>query len=154
MNDNVSGISRRLMDSFLQFERVQWRQRSLVGLKHSELLILYTIKCKAAPDGPGIKVSELSELLRVTSPTVTQFVKNLESRGFIERGRDHRDRRACPIKLTEKGEATIEKALYHVLKSFDGLVEYLGKEDSSHLILLLGKVSGFFDEMKRQSPLF
>lgn len=154
MGYNVSGISMRLLDSFLQFEKVQWRQKTLVGLKHSELLILYTIKYKAAPDGPGIKVSELSELLKVTSPTVTQFLKNLESGGFIGRSRDHRDRRACPVRLTEKGEATLKKALSYVLKSFDGLVEYLGEEESSRLILLLAKASSYFDGMKRQSPLF
>ncbi|MGI5940734.1 MAG: hypothetical protein ACOX86_00625 [Pelotomaculaceae bacterium] len=38
MNNNVSGISPRLMDSFLQFEKVHWRRRTPAGLKHSELL--------------------------------------------------------------------------------------------------------------------
>ncbi len=154
MNNNVNGISRRLMDSFLQFEKVHWRQRALADLKHSELLILYTIKCKAAPDGPGIKVSELSSILKVTSPTITQFVKSLETKGFIERSRDRQDRRACPLRLTEKGEATVKTALDHVLKSFDRLVEHRGEEDSSRLIVLLAKVYSFFDEKKRPNSLF
>ena len=154
MNSNDHGVYQRLMEAFLQFDKLHWHHSSIAGLRHSELTVLYCIKRKAAADGPGIKVSEISKILKVTSPTITQFIKNLETKGVVERGIDKKDRRAVPIRLTDKGEITVKKAMDAIFASFDGLVEYLGEEDSSRLIVLLAKVFSYFDEMNRRNSRF
>ena len=93
-----------------------------------------------------MKVSEISKLLHVTSPTITQLLKGLEATGLIERHIDPTDRRAVGITLTKKGEMVTQKAADTFSASFDGLIEYLGEEQSNQLAELLTRVFRYFDE--------
>ena len=93
-----------------------------------------------------MKVSEISKLMHVTSPTITQMLKGLEANGLVERHIDPNDRRAVRIALTERGEAIAQRAEEIFLDSFNGLVEYLGEEESNQLIELLLKAYRYFNE--------
>jgi len=151
MSSNDSGVARRLMEAFLQFKRLHWHQSPIAGLRHSELTVLYCIKRKAASDGPGIKVSEISNILKVASPTITQLINSLETKGLIERGVDKEDRRAVPITLTDEGEIAVKKATDAGLAYYEGLAEYLGEEDSNKLAGLLSKVFIYVNETRRRN---
>lgn len=150
MGGNKSGSAQKLMEVFLRFNRLNRNHSPVVGLRPSELHVLYCIRRKTASDDSGIKVSEISSILNVASPTVTQLVTSLETKGFVERGVDKEDRRAVRIKLTEEGEIIIKKASDDFFKSFNGLVEFLGEDKSRELTELLSKVFVYFDEMRRQ----
>lgn len=93
-----------------------------------------------------MKVSDISKLLRVTPPTVTQILKGLEADGLVEREIDPTDRRVAFIKLTKKGELVTVKAREASLADFEGLVEYLGEERSNQLADLLTDVFAYFHE--------
>lgn len=95
---------------------------------------------------PSMKVSEISKLMHVTSPTITQMLKGLEANGLVERHIDPNDRRAVRIALTERGEAVARRAEGIFRDSFSGLVEYLGEEESSQLAELLLKAHRYFNE--------
>lgn len=151
MDSNISGITQKLMEAFLQFSRLNWYQSPIVGLRSSELLVLYYIKRNAASGAPGFKISEISNILNVTSPTITQQINSLEAKGFVERDNDKEDRRVVRIKLTDKGEIVAKKALDIFFASFNGLVEYLGEENSSELAEFLSKVFVYFNEMQKQN---
>jgi len=150
-NSNGSGVARRLMEVFLQFRRLHWRHSPTAGLRHSELAVLYCIKRKAASDAPGIKVSEISNFLKVASPTITQLLNSLETKGLIERGVDKEDRRAVPIRLTDEGEIAVKKATDAAFAYYEGLAEYLGEEDSNRLAGLLSKVFIYVNETRRRN---
>ena len=100
--------------------------------------------CNSA--SPEIKVSEISKMMQVTSPTVTQVLNSLEASGLIERHIDPKDRRAIGVKLTSKGEMVVQKAREAFFASIRGLVEYLGEEQSSQLADLLSKVYRYYSE--------
>lgn len=93
-----------------------------------------------------IRVSEISKLLHVTSPTITQLLKGLEANGLVERRIDPHDRRAVSILLTEKGEAITQKAMDDMSAIFQGLIEYLGEEQSNQLVELLSEAFHYFNE--------
>lgn len=95
---------------------------------------------------PEMKVSEISKQLHVTSPTITQLLNSLEANGLIERHSDVIDRRAVGITLTGKGEIVTQQAADAFLASLNGLVEYLGEEQSTQLAELLFKVFRYFNE--------
>lgn len=137
-----------LLESFRRFKRMHWNESPVHGFKPSEIMLMFCVHKGVKQNAAGIKVSELSGLLRVTSPTVTQLVKGLEARGFVERNMDEKDRRAVRIKLTEKGYRVIRKAKGHFAESFNGLVEYLGEEQSLQLAELLNKVSTYYDKTR------
>jgi len=144
-NNNIS-TEQKLMRAFMQFNKAGWRHRSVAGYKPSEIWVLFCIRKGVNPDTPEMKVSDISKLLHVTSPTVTQLIKGLEANGLVERNIDPTDRRAVGIKLTQKGEMVTKKARDTFLASFHGLVEYLGEEQSNQLVELLSKVFVYFNE--------
>lgn len=146
---NLETISQRFIESFWQLKyQMNRNQSSIEGLNPSEISVLFRIKKAAAAEERGIKVSEISRHLCVTSPTITQLINGLETRGLVERRPDSDDRRVVRIRLTERGEVILKQVSAAVQAYFKGLVEYLGEENSNQLIELLSKVLIYFKEAK------
>ena len=146
MEKNSNPTAQKLMKTFMQFNKVEWHQRSIAGCTPSEIRLLFCIRKGAKPDTPDMKVSEISKRLHVTSPTITQLLKGLEANGLIERHIDPTDRRAVGITLTEKGEMVTQQAADAFSASIDGLIEYLGEEQSNQLAELLSRVFRYYNE--------
>ena len=152
MDQNIKPTTLKLMRVFREFHKSGWQEHSIAGCKPSEIRVLFCVKHGMKPGASAMKVSEISKLLRVTSPTVTQLLKGLEANGFIERHVDLLDRRAVEIKLSQKGETFTRQAMESFTSSLDGLVKYLGEEQSNQLAELLAKAFRYFDE--RESHYF
>lgn len=56
-------------------------------------------------------VNDLGERLFLDSGTLTPLLKNLESKGYVKRGRSKEDERSVIISLTDEGRDLREKAL-------------------------------------------
>lgn len=163
--------AQRLARSVMQFNKAfgmfnkDELQRHFTTCTRGEIGVLFMIRGGAKPeartlklsdngdfvhvtqsDVPTMKVSEISKLLHVTSPTVTQMLKGLEANGLVERHIDPNDRRAVRIALTERGEAVARRAEEIFSASFTGLAEYLGEEESNQLIGLLHRAYCYFNE--------
>lgn len=145
----------RLLEAFVRFRRLHWRQHSsavhpVSGLTPSEMILMSYIKDGAATGGEGVTVSELSNSLNVASPTITQQINSLETHSFVERSIDKEDRRVVRIRLTEKGLQAQQKASETLLATINGLVDYLGEEDSDRLADLMTKVFHYFSEVRSE----
>jgi len=143
---DLNPMVQKLMRSFMQFNKAAWHQRTVAGCKPSEIRVLFCVKRGIQPGASEIKVSEISKLLHVTSPTVTQLLKGLEANGLIERRIDPVDRRAVGVSLTDKGECVTCQAMNDLTRSLQGLIEHLGEEESNQLIESLSKVFRYFSE--------
>lgn len=146
MEQVIDPVAHRLLRAFISFKRVGWHDRMVAGLKPSEVRVLMCVRRGINPDCPDIKVSEISRVLQVTSPTVTQILKSLEAQQLIERRLDPTDRRTVGITLTKKGEEITGQAVEAFTTSIQRLVEYLGEADSDQLAELLLKVSRYYSE--------
>ncbi len=146
MENHLNPLEQKLLRAFMQFGRAGWHERSIAGCKPSEIKVLFCIKKGMKPDAGEIKVSEISQLLHVTSPTVTQLLKGLEANGLVERHIDLTDRRAVGIALTEKGEQVTRQAREMFSASLRGLIEYMGEEESNQLADLLFKSFRYYNE--------
>lgn len=145
-NQDIKPTTLKLMRAMREFHRSGWQEHAIAGCKPSEIRVLFCIKHGLKPGLSAMKVSEISKLLRVTSPTVTQLLKGLEVNGFVERHVDLLDRRVVYIQLSEKGETFTRQAMEAFTSSVDGLVEYLGEEQSDQLAELLAKAFRYFGE--------
>ncbi len=146
MTVQTNATAQKLLQALDQFHRAKWHeQRPLAGCKPSEIRVLFCIK-NGAKAGAPMKVSEISKLMHVTSPTITQLLNSLEPNGFVERLIDPEDRRSVGIKLTEKGEWVTEQAWEGFLTALQGMIDYLGEEDSERLTDLLFKVLHYIEE--------
>ncbi|TDQ37727.1 MarR family winged helix-turn-helix transcriptional regulator [Aureibacillus halotolerans] len=112
----------------------------------NEFRILHLLKMH--PE--GMKVSDVSTKLEVTSPFVTQLINSMEKQGVIDRRRSSDDRRVVMLMLTDKGEQAARKIETYMHHFFDGLVAYLGDEESRKLTELLHHVFDYLDTQKKQ----
>jgi DNA-binding MarR family transcriptional regulator len=145
----------KLLEVFVRFRRLHIGQNSYAitsvsGLTPREMILMSYVKEGTGVDGQGVTVSELSNNLNVASPTITQQINNLETHGFVERSIDREDRRVVRIRLTEKGLQAQQKASEAFLAAVNGLVDYLGEEDSERLAELMTRVFNYFAEVRNE----
>lgn len=141
-NDTVE----KLFSAFHQLRKVKFSPPVLDGLTHGEMILLFHINRLYEDEKQSVKISELSKYMKVASPTITQQINNLEENGYVIRKMDKRDRRVVRVEVTEKGEAIMKRAGEKFHEFFEGLVEYLGEEDSVKFAELLLKASDYVNE--------
>lgn len=149
MADIEGATAQKLIKSFMQFRKTGWHDKKIAGFNPSEFRVLAAILRGANEQNTEMKVSEISQTLKVTPPTVTQIINSIEKDGFVERMIDPEDRRAVKIKLTPAGIEAVNMAKKAFTETFIGLIDYLGEEESDHLAELLFKVQEYFNEMSR-----
>ncbi len=148
MESSKNPTTQKLLEAFDRIKKVNWHQSPVEGVTFSELQVMFCVKRETEKDALGVKISEISNSLKVAPPTITQSVNSLESGGYVRRNLDKEDRRAVRITLTEKGEETIAKAKASFYEFFEGLVNYLGDEKSNELAEILNKAFSYFKEKK------
>lgn len=143
-----------LIDVFQRFARADWRKKTMWGgLKASEIRMLVCVKQSNDKGGSGTTVSEISKMLQVTSPTVTQMLNSLIAAGYVIRSADKTDRRMTEITLTEKGEQLARKAAERYISIFKGMIDHLGKDQSDQLIGLLNQVFQYLESEQSNKDL-
>ncbi len=137
----------RLQEAMTRFYKAEWRQRPVRGLKRSEIRVLFCMM-EGEKEGSKVKISEISKTLGVTTPTVTQLVKELTANGYVERTTDPEDRRVAGIRLTDKGCQAAEEARDVFQCALNGLIEHLGREQSEQLADLLNKAYQYYSSLE------
>ena len=91
-------------------------------------------------ENPGIRQSDLADMLDIERPNLVMILDDLEQRQWIRRERVPTDRRAYALVPTSQGRNTCAKAVAadraHEEKVFGGL----SKDQRAHLIRLLNLV--------------
>lgn len=154
MTQPPTSLAQDLLRAFMRLRRPEWVHRSigsfspqsLSGSSPGEIRALLVIRSGMEKYPTGMKVSEISNLLRVTSPSVTHLLKDLEARGLVERNSDPADRRTVFIRLSALGEQVAQTAGSAFVATFEGLIDYLGEEDSRRMVDLLAKASRYFEQ--------
>jgi DNA-binding MarR family transcriptional regulator len=144
-----SETAQKLMKAFQQFRKTGWHEKKIAGFNPSEFRVLALLQ-RANMNNSEMKVSEISQKLNVTPPTVTQIINGLEKDGFIERTIHPEDRRAVKISLTEEGLQATEQARQTFANTFLGLIDYLGEAESLQLAESLFKVHDYFNQLENQ----
>lgn len=86
-------------------------------------------------------ISELSDTLNVSKPTVTESIKKLERGGYITKHRCTVDARIYYIELTERGSKLANLEKLSVIRLVDLISEKLTKEEVEHLVQALSGIS-------------
>lgn len=144
MDNSRKEIIQNLFNAFDQFNKLDWNQSPVAGLKRSEVFTLFSIKRIMDSKSSSVKITDISKSLGVAPPTITQLITGLKQKGYVERSINTNDRRSVQIVLTEKGWHAIDKASNVFNKYFEGVVEYLGEEKSNELVNLLVMVFNYF----------
>lgn len=86
-------------------------------------------------------ISELSDTLNVSKPTVTESIKKLERSGYVTKHKCTVDARIYYIELTDKGSKLANLETLSVIKLVDLILEKLTKEEVEHLVQALSGIS-------------
>lgn len=113
---------------------------------HSEITLLYFALERFAECGEHITAAQAAELLRVSAPSISRTLKNLEEKGFIERDTDKNDRRSVRIIVTKEGERRVRGVLERIFVIMD---RALGEFSNEELIAMAALHSKFVDTIEK-----
>lgn len=143
----VDEQSQKLINIFFQFHKLKWwsPNRSL-GFKKSEMRLIFMLRDLELHLKRKVSVSDISNYLRVTSPSVTHLLNSLEKKGVVKRTQDENDRRSVRVELTDAGLEITNSADKKLKNNFNGLIEELGLEQTAQLHELLSEVIKYFNK--------
>ena len=111
-------------ESLVPWDITPAQLRALRVLKHHETL----------------RLSELSDHLRIAARSATEVVDALESRGLIQRRPDPSDRRATLVELTEHGASVLDAIRAARGTEAERVFGRLSQTDRAHLARILRKL--------------
>lgn len=104
----------------------------------------------------GLRASELGRHLRISRPGVSQMLKSLDGKGFIQRVQSKEDRRAVYVRMTAAGEARYNQMTSGMRTQMRLIFERLGPQKVEQMIGLLNELSDVlesgFDSQKTNNP--
>jgi DNA-binding MarR family transcriptional regulator len=74
-------------------------------------------------------MTELSQILSVTLPTMTAMIDRLIQGGLVTRERDDRDRRVVQVRLTREGKATIRNLMQVRKQEIEKILGFLNAQE-------------------------
>ncbi|MCM1364621.1 MAG: winged helix DNA-binding protein [Faecalibacterium sp.] len=83
---------------------------------------------------------KLAEFLDVSAARIAAILRSLESKDFIERISDGKDKRRIMVKLTEDGRKWVDSIQCDIIRHASDVLEGLGEEDSAELVRILKKI--------------
>lgn len=127
-----------LMESFWQVAR-QVRQMSMQALAPWDITPSHARAMGALTRHGEIRLSELSDHLRIAARTATEVVDALEERGFVQRQGDPEDRRATLVSLTDEGRRVSDAIRATRAAEAERFFGTLSAADQAHLSRILRK---------------
>ncbi|OAB43208.1 MarR family winged helix-turn-helix transcriptional regulator [Paenibacillus glacialis] len=140
---NKDNLTKELALIFGQLKRVGNVFSPSKDLRQSESNLLVYLTYLCPPGSNGIKVSELSKQLKITSSAVTHVIQSLEQTGYITRTMDPGDRRSILVSATDEGHHFVEEREKELFARFQQLREHLGTDDTKQFIRILNKSVSF-----------
>ena len=147
MKGNRAELNRFLVEVFDEILKTE--EESLAGsfsdLSLRELHLIEEV-CRAEDEARDNRATAIAAAQRVTAGTLTTAVSPLERKGYLERRRDERDRRAVRIWPTEKARAADQvHAAFH-REMVDEILKTLSDQEAQVLVRALGSLTAFFRE--------
>lgn len=128
-------IVRRFMVKFGRLQKVM--RKSHDGEKKFIFLLL---TMQDINEGKPFTTTQLAQKMEITNAASSQMVDKLVHFGFVERVADENDRRVSWVCLTDKGKQQLRVAYLEASSFIEGLIEYLGEEDTKLMEPLMDKI--------------
>ena len=109
---------------------------------------ILTIILAHSRQGNKITTSNISDLLAITKPAISQAQKKLEQGGYIKRKVSNEDRRVVYVYLTKKGEQRLKQKYEHFKTHID---EALAKMEDEEVDLLIKYAEKFIKYAKGEN---
>jgi DNA-binding MarR family transcriptional regulator len=121
----------RTADALLQRESAMLKQHGLSQTQYNALRIL-----RGAGE-EGLPCGEIAERMITHDPDITRLMDRLESKGWVERSRNGRDRRVVIAKITPGGLELLQPLDEPISELLGGMLGHLNEAQLRQLIDLL-----------------
>ena len=105
---------------------------------------LHTIECVGKQARDGRTVTEISQEMGITPPSVTAMVKRLEKKGYVTKTRSATDGRQVHIRLTELGRRADVAHRYFHRKMVNAVRQCVSEADAPILLQSVKGINEFF----------
>ena len=108
------------------------------------------IECVGSGRQQGRTVTEISQELDITLPSVTAMVKRLEKKGYVTKKRGSEDGRQVIVHLTDPGEHAYIGYLFVQRKMINAVRKSIEDEDVAVLLRSLKGLNEFFSQKMKE----
>ena len=116
-------------------------QKQLSSAVQGEAFALHFI---AHHDG-AVVPSDIESAMSVSSARIATVINGLENKEFVTRQIDPTDRRRTIIRLTPAGEEQAARSVEQLLDLAKKILEYLGEDDATNYVRIMGRLADKFD---------
>ncbi len=89
----------------------------------------------------GMTPTALARACQVSTARITKTIDQLEGRSLVERHASPHDRRSVIVRLTNNGEAEVQKRFDAINGYVAGILRELGEQDAHELVRILGRLA-------------
>lgn len=155
-SDEVGLASKKRLKLWLKIlkvsRRIEGELRDRLRTEFGSTLPRFDVMAALDRTEDGLRMSELSGVLKVSNGNVTGIVDRLVMDGLVERLPVEGDRRAMTVRLTKQGRKDFS-ALAAVHESWvNELFEQLDAEQATELANQLGMIANLLDEKGAMRP--
>ena len=131
---------KRMMDACYQAKRIRDLLPTLPeGVTPSYIHFLDILQTLAKQNEP-VKVSDLSDALKLPRPDVSRTVKDMVAGGYLQKIASEEDGRVTFLQITEKGQALSEKYDRWFFATLSGYLEDIPDADADCMIRTIERV--------------
>ncbi|MFN0035979.1 MAG: MarR family winged helix-turn-helix transcriptional regulator [Saprospiraceae bacterium] len=124
------------------FRVLLWEKAKVLGISPIQIQILIFVQFHG---DEKCKVTYLAQEFNLTKPTISEAVKSLEQKGFIERQTESLDNRSHTLHLTESGKLAVALAAHFA----NPMLGSLAKIPSTEKGILLEQLLGVIGQLQR-----
>lgn len=141
----------RIRSLIASMEKLRRTQKSMRSTHAHEGPMFPLMEFADACGGDAIPISKLAETFGISPAAATQFINRMMLFGYVTREHNPADRRQVMVKLSEKGNRKVCVAQSEFMSNMNGLLDYLGEEDSAKLNAIVEKIAEYFNQGKMEN---
>lgn len=148
---DYSELQEQLARTIFSFRKLKLNYKMDCEIHPGEMHAMMKILCHSGKSTQNVLYSELQEDLSVTKSAISHMFNSLETKGYITREIDRKDRRKVLVTLTPRGEELLVDMKKRSDESFCKLSSRFGEEKIKQLIVLLNEFSEVMESVKNDS---
>jgi MarR family 2-MHQ and catechol resistance regulon transcriptional repressor len=107
-----------------------------IGLTSQQFAVLMVLKQAPEP----VTLTDVANWLDRDTASITSIIDNMSKKGFVERVRNLKDRRAVRLVITPHGEEVLSRARAPTVKQLQEIISCLSAKEIQTLTKLLDKI--------------
>lgn len=138
--------SRRLFETAHKLKKLNLHE-TVSLMPKGEFFTLGTIlKCSNDPVDRELRVGDIVNKMKVSSPAVSRNLRGLEKKGYIKRVTNEADRRNTNIIVTQKGKSAFYSDMSSMSEFMEQALSHLDEDEIDTFISLLNKITDGMEE--------